>query len=227
MPAGSSALTVLTPLMELRCGSHLPVTPGDFVGLLARMMHHPSQVPTVPVCRHYTASHPGLSYTALTMPRFIEIELQKRGVSCTAQLLDERAPRTCEAVWQALPIEGNVFHAKYASNEIYTLVPPFADSEPGLENPTMLPTTGDVMYFFIPPGTVCIPEVRERADRTGLIDLAIFYDRDNFLFSPTLGPVPGSRFATITENMEAMTKAGDNIWREGFSGERLIFRQHE
>ena len=57
------------------------------------------------------------------MSRYIEITLKKRGISCVARLLDEKAPRTCEAVWNALPQEGEVYHAKYASNEIYALVP--------------------------------------------------------------------------------------------------------
>ncbi|MGO4758226.1 DUF3830 family protein, partial [Streptomyces sp. 2MCAF27] len=65
--------------------------------------------------------------------RFIEVSLAKRGVSCTAKLLDDRAPITCEAVWNALPLGGDVYHAKYARNEIYALLPPFAPEEPPLE----------------------------------------------------------------------------------------------
>jgi hypothetical protein len=161
------------------------------------------------------------------MDRHIEIYLQKRDVKFVAKLLDEQAPKTCEAVWQALPQEGDTYHAKYASNEIYTLVPPFADSEPGMENPTMTPTIGDIVYFFIPPGSVGIPEIREQCDRTGLIDLAVFYNRDNLLLSPTVGPIMGNRFAEVVENREGMMKAGDSIWREGFAGERLIYRRAE
>ena len=35
------------------------------------------------------------------MDRFIEVTLRKRGVSCIARLLDDLAPRTCEAMWNA------------------------------------------------------------------------------------------------------------------------------
>ena len=59
------------------------------------------------------------------MPRYIETILRRRGVTCVAALLDDRAPRTCRAVWEALPPEGDVYHAKYAGNEFYTLVPAF------------------------------------------------------------------------------------------------------
>lgn len=159
------------------------------------------------------------------MARYIEVILQKRGVRCVAQLLDDLAPKTCAAVWEALPQEGSAFHAKYASNEVYTLVPPFAAPEPGLENPTLFPIPGDICYFYFPPGIVTIPDVREFAQRVGVVDLAIFYGRNNFLFSPATGPVPGNVFATITENFDAIAKAGDHIWREGFAGERLLFRR--
>ncbi len=159
------------------------------------------------------------------MARYIEVILKKRGVQCVAQLLDHLAPKTCAAVWEALPQEGNAFHAKYANHEVYTLVPPFASQEPGLENPTILPIPGDICYFYFAPGIVTIPDVREFAQRTGVVDLAIFYGRNNFLFSPMTGPVPGNVFATITENFEAMAKACDDIWRQGFVGERLLFRR--
>ena len=159
------------------------------------------------------------------MARHIEVRLEKRGVSCVAKLLDDLAPKTCEAVWNALPQGGDAFHAKYASNEVFTLVSPFAESEVGLENPTILPIPGDLLYFFFPPGTITRPDVREVAYSTGLVDLAIFYGRENLLFSPTTGPVPGNRFAEVMENFEEMAQACDNVWREGFVGEKLIFRR--
>ena len=159
------------------------------------------------------------------MVRKIEIEFVKRQVKCVAELLDDLAPKTSEAVWQNLPQSGNVYHAKYASNEVYILVPPFAYEEPGLENPTITPTSGDLLYFHVPPGLVKFPEIRDVADQSALIDLAIFYNRDNLLISPSTGMVPGNRFGTITENLDEVQKACENIWREGFAGEQLIFRR--
>ena len=38
-----------------------------------------------------------------------------------------------------------------------------------------------------------------------------------------MGPVPGNRFAEVTENLEEMAHACDNVWREGFADERLMF----
>ena len=60
-----------------------------------------------------------------------------------------------------------------------------------------------------------------------MIDLAIFYGRNNLLLSPATGLLPGNVFATITENFDAMAAACDNIWREGFAGERLVYKRLE
>jgi hypothetical protein len=162
------------------------------------------------------------------MARYMEIVLKKRDVRCVARLLDEEAPRTCEAVWKALPLEGQVYHAKFASNEIYALVATFADEEPGRENRTLVPTAGDILYFYLDPGNKAPLESRELdVDGRGLIDLAVFYDRNNLLISPTEGPMPGNHFAVIVRNQEAMRQAGHSVWRDGFAGERLIYRRLE
>jgi len=160
------------------------------------------------------------------MTRYIEISLTKRQVSCVALLLETDAPKTCAAVWRALPQEGEVYHAKYASNEIYTLVPLLADREPGNENRTICPIPGDVMYFYLPPGTRLPLAARQLAKRgRGLVDLAVFYDRNNLLLSPSEGLTPGNVFATIVKGLDVMREAGHAIWREGAVGERLLFRR--
>ncbi len=81
------------------------------------------------------------------MTRFISVTLETRHVRCIARLLDDEAPRTTSAVWDALPLSGQVFHGKYARNEIYNLVPAFAEVEPGKENITITPIPGDLCYF--------------------------------------------------------------------------------
>ena len=81
------------------------------------------------------------------MARHIEVSLDKRGVRCVARLLDELAPRTCAAIWDALPQSGQAYHAKYARNEIYALVPAFADPEPGRENTTITPIPENIVGY--------------------------------------------------------------------------------
>jgi hypothetical protein len=161
--------------------------------------------------------------------RRMEIRLEKRAVACVAELLDEDAELTCDFVWDALPLAGDIFHAKYASNEIYTLVPPIRGDEPGLENPTVVPAAGDVMYFYFPAGHLGRRWMRDRGfgDLPGLVDLAVFYGRNNMLFNPATGFVPGNVYARIVENFEAFAAAANDVWRSGSVGERLIYRRLE
>ncbi|GAA2255950.1 hypothetical protein GCM10010145_25230 [Streptomyces ruber] len=60
---------------------------------------------------------------ACAAARFIWIPLVNRDVHATAELLDERAPRTRVTIRNALPLTGDAYHAKYARNEIYAFFP--------------------------------------------------------------------------------------------------------
>lgn len=166
-----------------------------------------------------------------TVTRFIEIGLEKRDVRWRARLLDDEAPRTCAAVWDALPLAGDLFHAKYARNELYTFVPPFADIEPGLENPTVTPIPGDVCYFAftagqLPSGSYGYDPDEATAGHDGAIDLAVFYGRNNLLLNGDVGWVPGSVFAVI-DDLESLAAAGNDVWRHGFAGDRMTYTRVE
>lgn len=160
------------------------------------------------------------------MSRRIEILLHKRNVRVTAVLLDDVAPHTCNAVWESLPLEGDVYHAKRANCEIYTLIPPLK-SDPGLENATIFPIPGDIGYLRLPVGQEVPREAIARQKEHGaLVDLAIFYGRNNYILGPQ-GFTPLNIFAAIAENLPEIAEACENIWRAGGLGERLIFRALE
>lgn len=166
------------------------------------------------------------------MARYLDISLQKRGVTCIARMLDDQAPRTCAAVWDALPLGSDVYHAKYARNEIYTFVPTFAEIAPGRENTTITPIPGDVVYFPFEQWEMANPAYGYAAESTqrehaNVVDLAVFYGRNNLLLNADVGFVPGNVFATIVDGFEAMVEAGNDIWRRGFEGETLHFARHE
>jgi Protein of unknown function (DUF3830) len=157
--------------------------------------------------------------------RHVKITLEKRDISCIARLLDDEAPRTCEAVWNALPLAGDAFHAKYARNEVYAMVPRFAQEPIGPENTTVTPIPGDVMYFDFAAGML------DRAYREhvgidgmpGVVDLAIFYGRNNLLINGDQGWVPGNVFASIVEGLPEMAAACQDVWMGGARGETLTF----
>lgn len=163
------------------------------------------------------------------MPRYMTISLEKRGVSCVAELLDKDAPRTCDAVWNALPQGGDIHHAKYARNEVYAMVPRFAPEEPGQENPTVTPIPGDVVYFSFEGGMLDRQFKEEKSidHLPGVIDLAIFYGRNNLLLNGDVGWVPGNVYATIVEGLDRMAEACHDVWRSGSVGERLTYRRKE
>ena len=166
------------------------------------------------------------------MARYITVSLDKRGVSCTARLLDDLAPRTCAAVWDALPRSGDAYHAKYARNEIYALLPTFAPTEPGIENPTITPIPGDLCYFTFQPwqiGNAAYGYDDDSEARSGntVVDLALFYGRNNLLINGDQGWVPGNVFGTITEGLPEIAAAAQDLWLRGVEGETLSFRRAE
>jgi hypothetical protein len=163
------------------------------------------------------------------MPRYMSITLERRGVSCVAELVDKDAPRTCEAVWQALPLGGDAYHAKYARNEVYTMVERFAAEEVGLENPTVTPIPGDVCYFSFPGGMLDRRFKEEKGIDAlpGVVDLAIFYGRNNLLLNGDVGWVPGNVYASIVEGLDQMAEACNDVWRSGAVGERLVYQRFE
>ena len=164
------------------------------------------------------------------MAREIEVVLSRRGVVAVAQLLDDEAPRTAAAVWGALPQGGDVFHAKYARNELYTFVAPFAPEPIGLENPTITPIPGDLVYFefgagMLPAGSYGYSDDEGAAGADLVIDLALFYGRNNLLINGDVGWVPGNVFATVVEGLDELVAAGNDVWRRGGVGETLLLRR--
>ncbi|MFI5779875.1 DUF3830 family protein [Nocardia sp. NPDC051570] len=161
------------------------------------------------------------------MPRYLTITLTKAGVSCRARLLDDEAPHTCAAVWDALPQEGDAFHAKYARNEVYTLVPRIT-AAPHRENPTVTPIPGDVCLFDFEPWEIGNPAYGYDPGSTahaaqGATDLALFYGRNNLLINGDMGWVPGNVFATIEEGLADIAAACNTLWLRGVEGETLTF----
>jgi hypothetical protein len=167
------------------------------------------------------------------MSRYITLTLEKRGVSCLARLLDDEAPRTATAVWDALPISSQVFHGKYARNEIYGLVPGFASEEPGKENTTVTPIPGDLCYFSFEANDLATPSHGYAADAGPgelelIIDLALFYGRNNLLLNGDQGWVPGNVFGAVVEGMTEMAAACQDLWMGGVRGETLTWaRSHQ
>ena len=164
------------------------------------------------------------------MPRYIEITLERRQARCVAEMLDAQAPRTCAAVWDALPQGGDAFHGKYARNEIYTLVEDFAAEPPGRENSTITPIPGDVCAFWfsgqeLGSASHGYSDERRPAGDTTIVDLALFYERNNLLLNGDVGWVPGIVWGQVVDGLDRMAEACNDLWRAGAQGETLTFRR--
>lgn len=151
----------------------------------------------------------------------VRVGLRKRGVSTRLRLRWDRSPRTCAQIVKILPIENQVWHAKYANNEVYTLVPMWG-SDPRGEWRCFYPGPGDLMYLPIEPGFFLPPGSPPMDTTKGLIDIAYFYERGNNLIGPS-GAALGNIFATATsfEELDAMAAACADVWFAGAVGERL------
>ena len=147
------------------------------------------------------------------MPKKISITLHRSNVTAIAEMLETKAPKTCEYIWEALPITTRVCHGRRSGAEIYFLIPPLQDN-PGKENASIFPIPGDVTFAWFPVGYREMPSHVEVDTSRGLFDVLIFYDRDSQPVSPE-GPTPVNIFATIVENLPSFAKACEGIWLEG------------
>ncbi len=156
-------------------------------------------------------------------PKFIRIGLRKRAAEVVLKLRWDRSPKTCAAVVRQLPVENQVWHAKYANNEIYTLTPPFDDPPPP-EWGCVYPGAGDLLYIPIPAGAFLPPGAPAMDVSRGLVDYGYFYERGNSLASAPGGPVAGTIFATAVdmEAVETFARACSDVWMAGAIGERMF-----
>ena len=67
-----------------------------------------------------------------------------------AEMLDDEAPRTCQLVWDLLPVEHDLIHGRYSGMEAFVLLDKY---QPALdEKRTQLPLPGEILYWS-DPGT--------------------------------------------------------------------------
>jgi len=154
---------------------------------------------------------------------YVRVGMRRNGTNIRLKLRWENSPDTCEVVSKALPVESQLWHAKYASNEIYILLPVVETfgRDPKGEWQCMYPAPGDLMWLFHPPGLIPGDLSPPHAPRR-IVDVAYFYDRGNSLYGPW-GPNPGNIFATATsfEDLDRMARACREVWFNGIANERM------
>jgi hypothetical protein len=86
--------------------------------------------------------------------RNIALAIPELNVRATVRMLTDPAPRTCEAIWQVLedPVERRLIHTPVTGSVVFFCnFPPLAGArELPLENHTISPKAGEILYFFQP-----------------------------------------------------------------------------
>jgi hypothetical protein len=126
-------------------------------------------------------------------------------------------------------LSAQVFHGTYVRNEIYTLLPVFAPANPGKENTTITPIPGYLRWFSFDHDELANPAYGyEDAAGTGtIVDLALFYGRNNLLINGDQGWVPGNVFGAVVEGLDEMAAACQDLWLGGVRGETLSLSRRD
>ena len=155
-------------------------------------------------------------------PTHVKLELVKRAVSVDLKLRWSSAPENCRALLGLLPLRRQVWHAKYANNEIYLLCRT-PEPKPRPEALTMYPSRGDLMMLPLPQGIPLPKDLPGIESGDPVLDVAYFYEGGNSLLGGPPGPLAGTIVATVErlDDIDRMAEACRDVWFAGASGEEM------
>ena len=142
------------------------------------------------------------------MAKEIEIVFLEEGVAVRALLLEREAPRTCQTVWEILPLAGDGIHAAYSGTVVGIHFDPTVVAPE--ENATTCIHTGDVMFTHYDPAF-------RHGHPDPVSEIYWAYDRDA---RPTLPgkwvPATANVFGRIVGDASAFYSVCRRIPREGW-----------
>ncbi len=148
------------------------------------------------------------------------VSLPAFGVAATITLYERQAPAVCRAIYASLarPLETQTAHACFDGHAVYCYLRDFPDPPP-VENSTMYPTPGDVMFYYAPPHAYAWMSQDQERMVPGGVDAAVHE------FSFIYGPVNlthlmgdsfyGSLIGRVTTGFDELTEAFARTLREG------------
>ncbi len=151
----------------------------------------------------------------------LRITFVDENVAATAVLLEDKAPATCNCIWNALeqrPAEAMGIHAMWTGREISVPFPgDLFPKDEGLslppENQITIPLPGDIVWNAYAP-------YQWQGNPNIVYDFGVFYGRDSRLLLP-MGWKPSSLFARIEENLDAFAAVCARCQREGLKKMRI------
>jgi len=152
----------------------------------------------------------------------LRVELPEAGVTAEATLYDRAAPRVCKAIYAALstPLETHTSHACFDGHEVFCFLPPFPEAPP-IENRTMRPHPGDVMFFYAGANEfACMAEDRLSGGSGAVHELAFMYGEVDLRHFWEEG-VHGSLVGRVTVGLDAFASACRRTLDEGSTQLRI------
>ena len=107
----------------------------------------------------------------------LRVEMPERDVVATVALYTDAAPTVTRLIYESLesPLETETAHACFDGHEVYCFLPPFAELPP-LENRTIRPRPGEVMFFHAGPNAfVSTSDDRLSGGSPSVFELAFMY----------------------------------------------------
>ncbi len=139
-------------------------------------------------------------------------------VSVTADLLEDKAPITCENFWEGIaePVRRELQHGGETGPEMWCFVPPPSEELP-YENSTVFPEHGDILYYHY----------RQPPTRDGVMvyDIGIYWDRGQSKLAQ--GWIPGNLFARINgkDQINTLRRMAGRLLLAG--GGKVILRRKD
>lgn len=151
--------------------------------------------------------------------RKIRFKFLKEGVSAFAELLEDDAPNTSDAIWNALPIRTRAIHDIWSGHQIFFTLAPLIKL-PAENLLTYLPKVGDIFYYYRPPHYFRgAPYGKVEAAEIGIV-----YGRDSRPQGPR-GPKAVNVFASLANSdLEEFARISERVLNEG-SKEMEITRE--
>jgi len=149
------------------------------------------------------------------MAKRIEIVSVESRVKAIAELLEEEAPKTCEAMWKCLesPMEAEGIQAMWVGRELMFIMPEenqrVDPTSIPIENSTAYPLPGDVCWIYYPAYMDRDP-FRIFPQGKPLWDFFIIYGPD-----PILGGSAATVWAHVVEGLEDLASECRRIREDG------------
>jgi hypothetical protein len=139
------------------------------------------------------------------LSRTIEFVAEQEGIVARAELWDEKAPKTCETVWNLLPVTAYFHHAIYSGAEVAMVLPHYAEYQE--ENATTAVLPWEIGFLSL--------RARDYFEvERDFSEICFFYDRGA---RPSMmeGPVRVNLFARFVSGQEALYRLCYRMRQEG------------